>query len=353
VAQARRGDTERDPSPHSLDAQDAKRGNLEGAVAFAALAAPDHRLSSARAMVAYQAAFDYLDCLCETPHADPIRNGAQLNHALLLAVQPGQEHDDYYAHHAASEDGGYLRALVAACRSALGVLPAYPAVSDGLVRLSSRVAAYQTVNHGDADGSHDAFARWATSEAAHYGRRGEAPKLCWWEIGAAGGSSLAVFALIAAATDPLTGHAQAAAIEDAYFPWIGAVNSLLDSLIDQNEDDAPGQHRLLDYYASPEQAADRLELISTHAIHRARELGPRHGHTLILAAMTSLYLSSADARAPNLCCVRKRLRRCVGPLDTPTMLVMHARRTAGLIAAHGREQTNAGRARISRYLNLK
>ena len=51
----------------ALDALRLKRGNLEGAVAFAALARGQHRLPSARAMAAYEAAFDYLDCLCECP----------------------------------------------------------------------------------------------------------------------------------------------------------------------------------------------------------------------------------------------------------------------------------------------
>ena len=83
----------------ALDALRLKRGNLEGAVAFAALASGRHRLPSARAMAAYEAAFDYLDYLCEMPSDDPLANGRQLNQALIVAVQPGREHEDYFAHH--------------------------------------------------------------------------------------------------------------------------------------------------------------------------------------------------------------------------------------------------------------
>jgi tetraprenyl-beta-curcumene synthase len=316
----------------ALDALRLKRGNLEGAVAFAALARGQHRLPSARAMAAYEVAFDYLDCLCEMPSDDPLANGRQLNQALIVAVQPGREHENYFAHLRLKGDDGYLHALVDACQTALGSLPARPAVEEELVRISSRLANYQSLNHGDAHGSHSAFLAWASSEAAHHRHHDHGPELSWWEVGAAGGSSLAAFALFAAATDPRTGPEHAAAIDDAYFPWIGAVNSLLDSVVDRQEDDATGQHRLLDYYASPEDVAERLELITTQAMARARELQPRHGHALIVAAMTSFYLSNPATEAPDLYALRSRLHKSVGVLDAPTMLVMRARGAANAFA---------------------
>ncbi len=316
----------------ALDALRLKRGNLEGAVAFATLARGEHRLPSARAMAAYEAAFDYLDCLCEMPSDDPLANGRQLNQALIVAVQPGREHEDYFAHHPLPGDGGYLHALIDACQTAFGSLPARSAVEEELVRISSRLANYQSFNHGDTHGSHKEFLAWASNEAAHHRCHNRGPELSWWEVGAAGGSSLAAFALFAAATDPRTGPAHAAAIDDAYFPWIGAVNSLLDSVVDRQEDDATGQHRLLDYYASPEQVAERLELITTQAMARARELQPRHGHALIVAAMTSFYLSDPATGAPDLHALRGRLRKSVGVLDAPTMLVMRTRGAANALA---------------------
>jgi tetraprenyl-beta-curcumene synthase len=316
----------------ALDAQHVKRGNLEGAVAFAVLAQREHRLGSARAMAAYEAAFDYLDCLCEMPNANPIANGRQLTQALIVAVQPGLEHADYYAHHTLNEDGGYLRALVNVCQREIGLLPAFPVVRDGLVQVSSRITEYQSFNHGDAEGSHDEFTHWAVAEAARYHREHDGPTLHWWEIGAAGGSSLAAFALIAAATDPYIRSRQAAAIADTYFPWIGAANSLLDSLIDQREDDRPGQHRLLDYYVTPEQVRDRLGMIVKHAMLRAHELKPRPGHALIAAAMTSFYLSSPEANAPDLTQIRNSLLNSMGVYESPTMLVMRARRIVGRLS---------------------
>lgn len=320
----------------ALSAQHSKRRNLEGAVAFATLARPEYRLSSARAMAAYEAAFDYLDCLCELPNHDPVANGRRLMQALAVAVQPGHDHDDYYAHceHTAA-DGGYLQMLVGACQRALAPLPRYAVVSGGLLRISRRIATYQSLNHGDAGGSHDAFARWALREAErhHAGRNG--PDLHWWEIGAASGSSLAAFALIAAATDPVTGPSHVSAIDSAYFPWIGATNSLLDSLVDQAEDIAPGQHRLLDYYESAGQLAARLTLITVEARRRAQAIDASHGHALILAAMVSFYLTQTESRQPEARQVCDRLRRnsTTRGLDLPVTLVMRARNLAAATQA--------------------
>lgn len=325
----------------ALHAQNAKRDNLEGAVAFAAIAPNQDRLLGTRAMASYQAAFDYLDSLCELPNPDPITNATQLNRALLAAVQPGAPHADYYAHDGARADGGYLHALLDSCRCALPQLPAYDVVKDRLTRTCARAATYQSVNHGDAAGTHNAFDQWAIAETKRYSTRRETPPLRWWEIGAAGGSSLPTLALIGAAADKRTDTTHAAAIERAYYPWIAAVNSLLDSLIDQDEDQGPGQHRLLGYYASAEHAGNRLQLISSHALCRAQELTPRHAHPLILAAMTSLYLSSTQAHAPHLRSLRRQLRQCAGPFEALTMLVMRTRRSASWVANRRAHSTMA------------
>jgi tetraprenyl-beta-curcumene synthase len=312
---------------HALTALDAKRGNVEGAAAFGILGQPSQRRAAVRAMAAYQAIFDYLDCLAEQPHADPIANGRQLNQALLLAVQPGAGHTDYYSLHSDRDDGGYLAMLVDRCRDTLARLPSYPPVHGAVVRAATRIATYQSLNHGNAEGSHEAFARWTAEEAErHWQAYGEF--LNWWEIGAACGSSLGVFALIAAATRPSISPQEVVAIERAYFPWIGAANSLLDSLIDQDEDAEPGQHLLLDYYASPAEAVERFDYISHEAARHAGELPPRYGHTLILAAMIGFYLSHPQADAPELQPIRDSVVDSVKEFALPTLIVMRSRRAA-------------------------
>src|ERR1700728_3214018 len=105
--------------------------------------------------------------------------------------------------------------------------------------------------------------------------------LQWWETWAACGSSLATLALIAAAADPAMDVARADAIEAIYWPWAGALHTLLDGLVDRAEDAATGQPNLLDHYRLPGEAAERLGLITAQAAGYAATACTEH--RLILA----------------------------------------------------------------------
>jgi tetraprenyl-beta-curcumene synthase len=307
----------------ALDAQHAKRRSLEGAVAFAAFAPRAMQSRVITALAAYQVIFDYLDTVAEQPNADPIRNGRQLNQALLAALAPQPVCLDYYAHNTQGCDNGYLEDLIQSCRGALAMLPSYAAIAAPVQRAAERIVSYQSLNHGDAKHSHDAFALWAFEETqASTGLR-------WWETGAAAGSSLAVLALISATAEPELTPQETDALDRAYYPWIGALHTLLDSLIDRPEDaTADGQRSLLDYYASPAEVADRLEMIAAQAMRHARVLPKADNHSMILAAMASFYLSDPQAATPEARIARKRVLAAIGGLSVPTMLVMRARHAA-------------------------
>jgi tetraprenyl-beta-curcumene synthase len=311
---------------HALLTQKSERGNLEGAAAFAVLAPRAHRACVLRAVVAFQATYDYIDTLAEQPCADPVANGHQLHLALLAALEPEGEHPDYYEHSAGGHDDGYMRKLVDRCRFALRALPSYASVADSALRCARRMVAYQALNHGESSETRGALARWAT------GLTPPDTGLRWWETAAAAASSLSVFALIAAAAQPTLESGQAAATESAYFPWIGALHILLDSLIDRGEDAATGQHCLVDHYVSSEEAAVRMSVIATRAT-RATEMLPQSAeHATILAAMTSFYLSSPTAAAPGASPAAEQVRRSMGAMAAPTMIVLRARRAVDGLA---------------------
>jgi tetraprenyl-beta-curcumene synthase len=304
------------------DAQKTKRRSLEGAAAFAAFVPRSNQRSVITALTAYQLIFDYLDTVSEQPSSDPIRNGFQLNQALLAALGPREDRCDYYAHHEHRDDSGYLQALIESCRTALADLPSYSRLIVPTRRAATRSVAYQALNHGDARQSHAAFELWARSETC------SGTGLTWWETGAAAGSSLATLALIGAMADPTTTRDEARALEDAYYPWIGAMHTLLDSLVDHHEDTtAPGHRSLIDYYSSPEQVAVRLKMIAVQSARRAEALPNGMRHSLILSAMASLYLSDPQASHPDAVGAKNSVLFALRPLSAPTMLVMFARRS--------------------------
>lgn len=263
-----------------------KRGNIEGAALFATLAPAAHRARTIRALVAFQTAYNYLDVLSEQPSENPLANGDQLHQALLTALHPGAGHLDYYAHNRQREDGGYLTAILDRCRHAVAGLPSFGAVAPTARAAAGRIVDFQTLNLGEAQGGHEALERWA-SELTPGGSG-----LAWWETAAAAGSSLAVHALIAAAAHPATGASDFKHIDRAYFPWIGALHSLLDSLVDRDEDQAAGRRSLVGYYRSPADAVLQLTSLALRSRAATKRLPSPHTHRVILTAMGSYYLSA-------------------------------------------------------------
>jgi tetraprenyl-beta-curcumene synthase len=298
----------------------AKRGNIEGAALFATLAPVADRETSVHALVAFQAAYNYLDTLSELPSDDAIANGAQLHRALVSAVSPGCPHGDYYAHNPHRDDGGFLVAILDECRDALAKLPSFPAFSATLRAAAERIASFQSMNLSVAQGDDEALRRWAKDVTP------ESCGLQWWEVAASAGSSLAVHALIASAAAPNLDAQRASAIELAYFPWIGGLHSLLDSLVDRREDRMRGQRNLLDYYQSPAQAAIGLASLARRARVATANLPSSHAHRVIATAMCSYYLTAPESDRGEARTVARVLSRALGVPLNVAITLFRARR---------------------------
>jgi tetraprenyl-beta-curcumene synthase len=307
----------------------AKRGNMEGAAAFAALASCRRRGAVVRASVAFQLAYNYADVLAEQSSCDPVGNARHLHESLFVAVSPGDPHADYYARCPRREDGGYLADVVDACRAALVELPGYAAVEAPARESAARIMAFQSVSLDTPA----VLERWARSLPSKQG------ELEWWERAAAAGSSLGVHVLIAAAaTAPSLTLDELAAIEDAYFPWVGALHSLLDSLVDECEDAATAQLSLVGCYPTTLAADAGMRRLAARALAAARGLPDGRRHEILLAAMACHYLSSPELSAPGTRRgVAEGVRKAIGGMSAPALLVFGvwrlARRGVGRVRA--------------------
>jgi tetraprenyl-beta-curcumene synthase len=311
----------------ALLTQRIERGNYEGAAAYAALVPHAYRARVVRAVVAFQTTYDYVDTLSEQPSHDPVANGRQLHRALLSSLDPDSEHIDYYEHSHSGRDNGYISHLVQACRDALAALPSYADVAQPALRAASTIVAYQALNHEQAGDGPRALARWGAAVAP------PGSGLRWWEAAAGGASSMTVFALIAAAAKPGLSAAETAATHNAYFPWISALHVLLDSLVDRAKDLEHGHHNLIDHYASPAEAAHRMGWIAARAVHGAETLPNGTHHALIVAAMSSFYLSAPATATPGVLPAAQRVLETMGGLAAPTMAVLRARRASSRLLA--------------------
>jgi tetraprenyl-beta-curcumene synthase len=264
-------------------------GLSEGAAIFAAFGPWRGRRRLIRLLVAFQVLYDYLDTLTEQPTPDPLTESRRLYRALAAALG----FDAVEAAVGAADslrDGGYVSLLVRTCHATFRRLPAIAAVEETVRHAVARSAEGQCLNHAAMlTGDERSLAAWSRCQAS------AEVELWWWELAAAASSSLALHSLFAAAADPRTSAAEALHIDRVYFPTINAASTLLDGLIDRLADEQTGNHCFIDHYASTAIAAERLAMISRHALLGARQLPHGRAHAIVFAAMVCFYLSSPHA----------------------------------------------------------
>jgi len=276
-----------------MEALTRKRGNIDGAALFWFL--PRRRNPVLlRLLIAHELIWDVLDGISERGARASEENGRQLHLATLEALDPGGPLSDYYRHHPWHDDGGFLRALVEACRDRFQALPSYRRVQTLALREATR-AHVQGLNHiPDPARRDDVLRRWVERE---YPDRGG---LQWFEITGAASAPLVLHALFALAAEPTCDEAGVSDTYRAYFPWVSLTATMLDSYVDQVEDIARGDHSYIDHYPDRAVAILRLREAIASGAQGVRALDDGRRHAVIFACMLAMYLSKDSARAPGM-----------------------------------------------------
>jgi tetraprenyl-beta-curcumene synthase len=266
-----------------------KRGNTDGAALFWTISG-ERNMGLICLLVAYQAMWDFLDTVSEQGASSGQRNGRALHRALIDAIDPPRARSDYYRHHGERDDGGYLRALVGACRARCGHLPSHGCVRALLAREALR-ANVQAVNHDLDPARREASLRaWVAREFPGV----HEPE--WFELSAAAGAGLSIYALLVLAAGSSCDEAAIAHFYRAYFPWASALATMLDSHVDQPDDVANGDHVYVTYYGAPAAVRGGIERLIRRSLAEARALPDGERHVLVVAAMIAMYLSKDSAR---------------------------------------------------------
>lgn len=280
--------------------------HCEGGAVYAELAPGPRTLIPG--ICALQTLVDYLDNLSDRCGVQPEATLRRLHLAVDDALTPGAPVRDYYGP-GTTGDGGYLAQLVQTTQACLGALPGYRTdLQDRVRRLGGLYADLQVYKH--LPGRHNREARliaWLEPMLAIH------PGWQWWELAAACGSTLGIFALLGAAAQP-GGEAWAPALTRAYFPWVGGLHILLDYYVDQAEDAAGGDLNLVSYYGGPPAATAGLGRILAGALSQARTLPRGELHELVVTGLPGLYLSDPKVRQQGLGLYAAQLLRAGGPM---------------------------------------
>jgi tetraprenyl-beta-curcumene synthase len=301
----------------ALETLEQKLTHIMGAALFSIIPARrDRRLL--RVLVAYEIIIEFLDNVHERAGGE--LNGRQLHRALVEALDPCAPISDYYRHHPFKQDGGYLRALVQACREGCVTLCSYSAARPLLLVEAGRCRGVQSLNH-DSDSRRRADALHAWSGVHFPGEH----EVSWWELAAAASSSLGVHALLALAA---AGSHELTQAHEAYVPWIAAVSTLLDSFVDELRDEAAGDHSYVAYYSNPDVAVGRLAELIHRSAQEASGLPGGHRHAVIAACMVAMYLSHERLSSPALRASRDQLALAGGSLTKLLVPVLRLWRVA-------------------------
>jgi len=275
----------------ALSALGRKRGHTDGAALFWTL--PRARNPDLlRVLVAYEIIWDYLDSVNEHGVIAGQANGRQLHLALIDALDANRPISDYYLFHPWRDDGGYLRALVEACRASSAELSSYERVRPQLLH-EARRAQVLAINHDpDPDRRDRDLREWVARECSQE----EEMQGSWFELSGAASASPTIHALLSISAEEALTAAHIKQTRDTYFPWVSAVTTMLDSYVDQREDIENGDHSYIAHYRSTELATRQVCRLIENSFTAASALPDGERHALIVACMIAMYLSKDSAR---------------------------------------------------------
>jgi tetraprenyl-beta-curcumene synthase len=257
-------------------------------------------------IVAIQTISDYLDNLCDRMQLTDSASFRTLHLAFLDALNPNQPIKDYYFQYPHQKDGDYLASLVAYSQQQIRLLPGLAVIQEPILRLASLYCDLQVYKHMDLDLRGSMLQKWAEVNSTNF------PELKWWEFSAASGSTLAIFALLAAATNPQLSAGDCQKILNCYFPWICGLHILLDYYIDQQEDQIEGDLNFVSYYADATQTEQRLNWFIGKSQENARKLPDARFHNTVVKGLPALYLSDPKITDQNLAASANRILTAAG-----------------------------------------
>jgi tetraprenyl-beta-curcumene synthase len=302
----------------------------EVAATLATLTPRRHRTATTRGIVALEVMYDYLDGLTEQPTPDPLANGRQLFKAFTDALDPSARLDqDYYRHHPSASDGGYLRELAMSVSETLACLPKAQALAPTMLGAAARCAEAEVLTHAATLSNSPLAERWARETTNGSG-------LDWREyLAGAASSVLAVHALIALAGDERTTVAHAAPIDEVYLA-LGVLSTMLDSVVDYEQDAADGTLAHINHYDDRSLLGQRLVHVAQQAATRARDAPASAHHLMTMAGVAAYYTSAPSATSELASPVTTRIQTELRPLITPTLAVMRTWRLAKRVHARSR-----------------
>ena len=182
-----------------------------------------------------------------------------------------------------------LAKLCNQCRSGMSMLPSYWEAAPRIKKYLQLYIDFQTYKNYPNQMREEYLSTWS----GYYTKKYDG--ICWWEFCAASDSLLGIIAMCYAAADAHISTEEISLIDEACFPWLCGLESLLRSYIANR---MPHKNDTFDYtlyYDNLKVFEERLVYVASKAEASFSKLKDKNYFSFILKAMTGLYLSDPQA----------------------------------------------------------
>lgn len=175
------------------------------------------------------------------------------------------------------------------CRLQLAILPSFKQAAPKIKKYMQLYIDLQSYRHYPASVSTEALKNWCGSYLMRY------PEISEWEFCASADSFLGIAAMYAAASTPGITAEEITLLDEACFPWLSGLCSLLDETIHIRMNGNSEGLNFISYYKNMKECEERILFFAEKAEKACLKLKESSLYIRLLKTMTALYLTDPEA----------------------------------------------------------
>jgi len=174
------------------------------------------------------------------------------------------------------------------CRLQLAVLPSYRLIASKMKKYLQFFIDLQAYRYYPPLASVEMLKVWSSGYLQRY------HDINWWEFCAASDSLSGVFTMYAAAARPELSNEEVALLDEACFPWLCGMDSLLGSVLRMRTQEVEGLN-FASFYSNLKECEERIIFFAEKATASFARLRNGEIYCNILQVMISMYLTEPEA----------------------------------------------------------
>ena len=187
-----------------------------------------------------------------------------------------------------SRESVLLKCNADQCRLQLAVLPSYQKVAFKIKQYMQLYIDLQSYRHYPQIISIEVLRTWSEDHIKHYS------DISCWEFCAAADTFLGIAAMYSAASVPDVTEDEIRLLDEACFPWLSGLVSMLDSVISARAAIGTDEFNFSSFYSNLKECENRIMFFAAQAESACMKLKDSSLYLRVIKAMMALYLSDPE-----------------------------------------------------------